>query len=119
MSAPEPAAAGPVDESRPVVDGRPDDRSPDERRADMEELRGELGETVTELAHRLDVPAQIRARRDETTARARDRLDRVQTVLEEKAPPVGRAAREQPTLVAAALLVLVVLVVNRARPRRR
>jgi transposase-like protein len=112
---PGPAAAGPLDEHRPVVDGRPDDRGPAERRADMDELRGELGDTVAELAHRLDVPAQIRAGRDATAARARGQLERVRATLDQKAPPVGRASREQPVLVAAGLLALVALVVRQAR----
>ena len=45
------------------------ERSENEQRADLEELREELGETVRELAHRVDVPARVRAVR----AASRDR----------------------------------------------
>ena len=56
---PDVPAAPPVAANRPEV-RPPDDRSPDELRADLGELRVELGETVQELAQRVDV--QLRGR---------------------------------------------------------
>lgn len=110
----------PVDPRRPEVDGRPDDRTEPERRADMEELRGELGDTVEELTHRVDVPARVRARREETAERTRAQVARARSALDEKAPAVGAAVREQPAVFAGALLSAVVaLLLVRRRARRR
>ncbi len=65
----------PVSPDRPVVDGR--DRSPDDLRAEVQrhsdadlqeaqqnaqQRRAELGETVAELAARLDLPTRARSR---------------------------------------------------------
>lgn len=106
-------APQPVDPDRPVVDARP----PQERRAAVEELRDDLGETVAELAQRVDVPARVRARREELTAQARQGVDRARSAVDRNAPPV---VRERPGTAAAALAaaVLAVLVVARLRARR-
>lgn len=83
------------------------ERSENEQRVDLEELREELGETVTELAHRVDVPTRVRARRDETLARAK-------ALVAEKAPAAGSPA-VLATGAAAALLLLVLVVRRRRR----
>ena len=103
-------AAAPVDPGRPVVDARPDDRSPEERRADVQDVRAELGDTVTELTHRLDVPARVRAGRDDVVVRAQEMLD-------DRAPAVGRAVRDQPGAVLGALVALPLLLVVWRRRR--
>ena len=86
------------------------ERSENEQRVDLEELREELGETVTELTHRADVPARVRARREETVARAK-------ALVAEKAPAVRAAGRSPAVLAAGAagVLTLLVLVVRRRR----
>jgi hypothetical protein len=94
------------------------ERSEDELRADLEELREELGETVTELTHRVDVPARVRARREETVARAKAVGDQAKALVAEKAPAVRAAGRSPAVLAAGAaglLLLLLVLVVRRSR----
>ena len=107
------AAPGPVDPDRPVVDAR----SPQERRAAVEELRADLGATVSELAQRVDVPARVQARREELTAQARDGVDRARSAVDRHAP---RVVRERPGAVTAAAVaaVLAVVVVSRVRARR-
>jgi hypothetical protein len=111
--------AGPVDPHRPVVDGR--ERTPEELRGELEELRQDLGSTVEELAHRVDVPTRVRERRAEVSARARVQLARAQSALDDKAPPVGRAVRERPALVAGAVVgvPLLLLLVGRLRRGNR
>jgi transposase-like protein len=47
-------------------------KSPEELRAELAARRAELGDTVEELAHRVDVPAQVRAKRAEATAKLQD-----------------------------------------------
>lgn len=110
------APAAPVAADRPVVNGAAtpqelrdevqQERDPERRR--VEELRAEVGETAEELSARLDVPARLQDTKDRAVAgvraagyRARDR------------------ARENPAAAlagpAALLLVLVVLLVRRAR----
>lgn len=107
---------GPVAENRPVVDEREPDG--DGRRAEIDDLRHDLGETVEELAHRVDVPGRVRARGAETSARARAQLARAQTRLDEKAPPVARAVRERPAVVAGAVVGVPLLLVLVGRLRK-
>ena len=93
------------------------ERSESEQRADLEELREELGVTVTELAHRADVPSRVRARRDDALARARALGEQAKTVVAEQAPALRSAAR--PPVIAAGAAVLLLLVVLRRKRRNR
>ena len=47
-------------------------KSPEELRAELSAKRAELGDTVEELAHRVDVPAQVKAKKAETVAKLQD-----------------------------------------------
>jgi hypothetical protein len=47
-------------------------RTPEQLRDDIEQTRRELGETVERLSHKADVKAQVRAKREEVEARARE-----------------------------------------------
>ena len=91
-------------------------RSEQEQRADLEELREELGVTVTELAHRADVPSRVRARRDDALARARAIGEQAKTVAAEQAPAV-RAAVARPPVIAVGAAVLLLLIVLRRKRR--
>ena len=93
------------------------ERSESEQRAELEELREELGVTVTELAHRADVPSRVRARRDDAVARARAVGEQAKTVVAEQAPALRSAAR--PPIIAAGAAVLLLLVVLRRKRRKR
>jgi hypothetical protein len=114
---PDVPAAPPVSTSRPEV-RPPDDRSPEELRADLGELRVELGETVQELAHRVDVPAQVRAKRAEATERVQQQVAHARKVLADKAPAVDRTLRERPGLVAVGAAIVGALLLLRRRRRR-
>jgi hypothetical protein len=83
--------AGAPGPGAPDVSGPTD---PDAIRADIEATREQLGRTVDELSHRLDVPTRAR----EGVARARD------TAVE--------TYRENPPVVLGAALALVALVVG-------
>ena len=48
--------------SGPEVDGKQEQRSPDEIRADIEETREDLGDTVEALASKTDVKGQAKAK---------------------------------------------------------
>ena len=74
-------------------------KSPEELRAELAAERAELGDTVEELAHRVDVPAQVRAKKDDTLAKLQDAkvqasrrvhegTEKVKAVYAEKAPVV-------------------------------
>jgi hypothetical protein len=89
------------------------ERSESEQRADLEGLREELGVTVTELAHRADVPSRVRARRDDALARARAVGEQAKTVVAEQAPAL------RPPIIAAGAAVLLLLVVLRHKRRNR
>ena len=93
------------------------ERSESEQRADLEELREELGVTVTELAHRADVPSRVRARRDDALARARAVGEQAKTVVAEQVAEKAPALR--PPIIAAGAAVLLLLVVLRRNRRKR
>jgi hypothetical protein len=91
------------------------ERSESEQRAELEELREELGVTVTELAHRADVPSRVRARRDDALARARAIGEQVKTVVAEQAPAVRSAAARPPVIAVGAAILLLLIVLRRKR----
>jgi ElaB/YqjD/DUF883 family membrane-anchored ribosome-binding protein len=95
------------------------DPKTDELRRDLDEVRAELGETVEELAHRADVPARVRAKRDEMTAQARLQVAHAKEVVAEKAPVVKQAARERPWLVAGLALVIGMIIAKLSARRNR
>ncbi len=98
-------------------------RTPEELRDDLGELRNELGDTVEELTHRADVPARVKAKRDETLERVQQQAAHVQNVIVEKAPQVQEqvqtTAREQPWLVGSVAAVVALLLFGRLRARNR
>jgi hypothetical protein len=108
--------ADPAPRSTPAASGA--ERSPEELRDELDTLRAELGETVEELAHRVDVPARVRAKREETTARVQEQVVQAREVIAEKAPTVEAALRDRPGLVAGIALVLSYLLVSRLRRRK-
>jgi len=59
--------------SGPEVDGQQNQRSPEEIRADIEETRRELGDTVEELAAKTDVKAKAQKKADEIKQSAADK----------------------------------------------
>ena len=74
-------------------------KSPEELRAELAAKRAQLGDTVEELAHRVDVPAQVRAKKDDTLAKLQDAkveasrrvhegTEKVKAAISEKAPVV-------------------------------
>lgn len=97
----------------------PEERTPEELREDLGELRAELGETVEELANRVDVPARVRAKRDETTERVQQQVAQAREVLKEKAPAVDNALQDRRTLVGIAAVLLSLLVFSRLRRRKQ
>ena len=81
-------------------------KSPEELRAELAAKRAELGDTVEELAHRVDVPAQVRAKKDDTLAKLQDAkveasrrvhegTEKVKAVYAEKAPPAVQQKVDQ------------------------
>ena len=75
------------------------EKSPEELRAELAAKRAELGDTVEELAHRVDVPAQVKAKKDDTLAKLQDAkveasrrvhegTEKVKAAISEKAPVV-------------------------------
>jgi hypothetical protein len=74
-------------------------KSPEELRAELGAKRAALGDTVEELAHRVDVPAQVKAKKAETVAklndaklqasrRVQESTDKVKATFADKAPVV-------------------------------
>jgi uncharacterized protein YyaL (SSP411 family) len=82
-----------------MTEAKPTDKSPEELRAELSAKRAELGDTVEELAHRVDVPAQVKAKKAETVAtlqdakteasrRVHEGTDKVKAAIADKAPVV-------------------------------
>jgi hypothetical protein len=82
-----------------MTEANPADKSPEELRAELTAKRAQLGDTIEELAHRVDVPSQVKAKRDETVAKLQDAKahaaqrvhegsEKVKAALADKAPVV-------------------------------
>ena len=102
-------------EPRPA--GTPEDRTPAELREDLVGLRTDLGDTVEELANRVDVPARVRAKRDETTEKLQHQVERARGVLAERAPAVEKAISGRPVVVGAVAVLAALLLVRGLRRR--
>jgi ElaB/YqjD/DUF883 family membrane-anchored ribosome-binding protein len=82
-----------------------------EQRAEIKELRAELSGTVEELAHRADVPARARAKKDETMQRGREWVAQARAWVEQNPLPAAAAA-------AALAALLVGTLRGRSQPNR-
>lgn len=116
-------AAVPLAPDRPYVDGTT--ASPEELRAEVErlrdedrqhvdELREEVGDSVAELAARLDVKSRVTVKKDEAVATVHQQADRARTAALDGA---GTALSNPGPLFGglAALVVLLVVVLRRRR----
>ena len=120
-------AAPPLAADRPYVDGAA--ASPEELRAEVErlsqeerahvdDLREELGDSVAELASRLDVKARVTMKKDEAVATVHQEVGRARSVVADGVTTAKDTAQQRPGVlaaVAAALLLLVLLVARRRR----
>jgi uncharacterized protein YdbL (DUF1318 family) len=101
-------------------------RSPEEIRADIDQTREEVGDTVEALAAKTDVKAQARAKVDEIKGNARAKADEVRAKARSSTPDsaqqggqqVVTKVRENPIPVAFGAAVLVAFLIGRrtARP---
>jgi predicted transcriptional regulator len=94
-------------------------RDPEELRQDIGEIRAELGATVEELAHRADVPARVKARKDETVERVQQQVAHVREVATAQAPVLRSSVRDNPVLVGAGALLAAVVAFLIVRRRSR
>jgi hypothetical protein len=62
---------------------------------EVKEVRAELADTVEELAHRLDVPARLRDKRDATTQRVQQQVTHAREVVNQRAPELSRTVQQQ------------------------
>jgi hypothetical protein len=89
---------------------------------DVEQLRTELGDTVEELVHRVDVPQRLREKRAEATERVQAQVAHAREVVaekvNEKAPAVEEAVRQRPLVVGGVLAALLFLILRSQRRRR-
>jgi ElaB/YqjD/DUF883 family membrane-anchored ribosome-binding protein len=95
--------------------------SPDELRAEIDDVRAELGATVEELSRRMDVPARVRASGNATVERVREGAERASAVASAQVATARRGVAQYPAAIAAvgAVVVLVVGVLLRRRAGRR
>ena len=120
-----------------MTDAKPAaDKSPEELRAELASKRAELGDTVEELAHRVDVPAQVKAKKEETVSKLHDakseavhrvqestdklratlagKVDQAKAAYAEKAPPAVQQKVDQARAVVADKAPVVQQHVNKA-----
>jgi hypothetical protein len=86
---------------------------------DVEQLRAELGDTVEELVHRVDVPQRLREKRDEATERVQAQVAHAREVVVEKAPAIEDALRRRPLVVGGVIAALLLLFLRSRRRRRK
>jgi ElaB/YqjD/DUF883 family membrane-anchored ribosome-binding protein len=90
---------------------------------DVEQLRADLGDTVEELVHRVDVPQRLREKRAEATERVQAQVAHAREVVAhkvtEKAPAVEDAVRRRPLVVGGVIAALLLLFLRSQRRRRK
>jgi hypothetical protein len=100
----------------PRQDGSPSEADAAQRH--VEEVRAELGDTVEELVHRVDVPQRLREKRAETTERVQAQVIHARDAVAEKAPVLQRTLRDRPAVVGGVLAALLLLFLRTLRRRR-
>ncbi|MEU0286000.1 DUF3618 domain-containing protein [Streptomyces sp. NPDC005908] len=90
-------------------------KGPDELRREIERTRHELGDTVEELAGKMDVKARARARADEL----RDRAGAMTVQMRSSAAHAGEVGKQHRTQLMAAAGALVMLAVGAVMVQRR
>ncbi|MBH0779497.1 DUF3618 domain-containing protein [Nocardia bovistercoris] len=91
-------------ENRPEIPDTPEDfpRTADEIRADRDLTRAELGQTVSELADKVDIPARAEAKLHETAEATRQRTaaasHQVAVTAQRAKAQVDRFANQAPSL---------------------
>ena len=121
-------AAPPLAADRPYVDGTA--ASPEELRAEVErlsqeerfhvdDLREELGDSVAELASRLDVKGRMSIKKDEAVAAVHQEVGRARSIVTDGMSTAKDTAQRRPGILAAVAAALLVLVLLVARRRRR
>ncbi|ALV49574.1 hypothetical protein GCM10010250_55150 [Streptomyces althioticus] len=85
-------------------------KGPDELRREIERTRHELGDTVEELAGKMDVKARARARADEL----KDRAGAMSVQMRSSAAHAGEVGKQHRTQLMAAAGALVMLAVGAA-----
>jgi ElaB/YqjD/DUF883 family membrane-anchored ribosome-binding protein len=124
----DPDAAPPLAADRPYVDGTA--VSPEELRAEVErlsneeqqhvdDLREEVGDSIAELASRLDVKSRMAEKKDEAVATVHQKVDRARVAVADSAGVARDTARQKPALLAGVAAGLVLLLVVVLRRRRR
>jgi hypothetical protein len=91
-----------------MADTANEQRSPEEIRRDIEETRGDLGDTVEALAAKADVKAQAKDKAEEVKAQAKDKAGEVKQKVADVTPAgVQESAQRNPLpfAVGGALLV--------------
>jgi ElaB/YqjD/DUF883 family membrane-anchored ribosome-binding protein len=72
-------------------------RDPAQIREEIEETRGELGETVAAVAEKTDVKKQAQARKDELKGQAADKADEAKAKVKEATEKAKEAAPDSAT----------------------
>ncbi|MBT3163747.1 DUF3618 domain-containing protein [Streptomyces sp. Vc74B-19] len=90
-------------------------KGPDELRREIERTRHELGDTVEELAGKMDVKARARARADEL----RDRAGAMTVQMRSSAAHAGEVGKQHRTQLMAAAGAVVMLAVGAVMVQRR
>ena len=122
------AAGSPVDPAATTDPGSDEGtRSPEEIRADIEQTRGEVGDTVEALAAKTDVKAQAKAKVEDIKGNVRERADVLKTKAQSTTPDsaqqggqqVVAKVREKPAPFAIGGAILLGFLLGRLTGRRK
>jgi hypothetical protein len=93
-------------------------RSPEEIRRDIEETRGELGDTVEALAAKADVKAQAKEKAEDVKAQAKGKADELKQRVSDVTPAgVQEKAQQKPLPFAVGGALLAGFVLGRLSAR--
>jgi len=119
-------AAGPPVDPAEADQQQPQSRSPEEIRADIEQTREEVGDTVEALAAKTDVKAQAKQRIEQIKGNVRQRGETLKTKAQSTTPQSAQQSsqqvvakvREHPAPVALGGAMLLAFVLGRLTGRR-
>jgi ElaB/YqjD/DUF883 family membrane-anchored ribosome-binding protein len=89
------AAGSPVDPAAGDQGPEQGTRSPEEIRADIEQTRSEVGDTVEALAAKTDVKAQAKAKVEDIKGNVRERADVLKTKAQSTTPDSAQQGGQQ------------------------
>lgn len=91
-------------------DARDENPSPEELRDEIDETRGDLGDTVAALAEKTDVKAQAKKKAAETKQQAKAKAEEAAQAAKEKVSQAPEAVQQNPAQAVIAVVATLLLI---------